>query len=484
MAVRNQRQAQRRPEEIIAPVARARSDAPTGGSSAVFTDIADGLAPASGGGTSNYLRADGSWATPPSGGSPAYTDITGVPTGTILYRKTAGTGAAEAQTLATLKTDLGLAGTNSGDQTITLTGDVTGGGTGSFATTLATVNSNTGTFGGAASVAQISVNGKGLITGVTAVGIAAPWAALTGVPAAVSNLSGTNTGDQTSVTGNAGTATKLLTARNINGVAFDGTGNITINAVDSTARVPETRTISTTAPLGGGGALTGNLTLTISAATTGAAGSMSAADKTKLDAITGTNTGDETKASIDTKLGATGGTDFYRKDGTWAAAGAGGGLPLPSLYRLASNHTNSTTTPSTIGNATADTDWVHTLVAGKTYYFRIFGLYQSGTAATGGRMNLLGAGGLAGTVSGMMWGAIVQAAAASTLEGPIYSFANGAGAFLLTTAVNPINAPHIWGAEFVFHCTTGGTLALQWASETAVATQLNAGSIMMVQELN
>ncbi|HEY1191064.1 MAG TPA: hypothetical protein VGE74_25750 [Gemmata sp.] len=41
-------------------------------------------------------------------------------------------------------------------------------------------------------------------------------------------LSGTNTGDQTSVTGNAGTATKLQTARAINGVNFDGSADITI----------------------------------------------------------------------------------------------------------------------------------------------------------------------------------------------------------------------------------------------------------------
>lgn len=401
------------------------------------------------------------------GGGGPYTGITGVPTGTIFYRKSGGTGAAETQSLATLKTDLGLTGTNSGDQTnitgnagtatalqtprningvafdgtgnitinavdstarlaasavsafgltliddadaaaaratlnaqvagsyltgnqsITLSGDASGSGATAITVTLATVNSNTGTFGGAASVAQISVNGKGLITGVTAVPIAAPWADISGKPAAVTSL-------------------------------------------------------------------------------------------------TGTNTGDETKATIDTKLGATGGTDFYRKDGTWATpAGGGGGLALPTLYRLTANHSNSTTTPSTIGNAGGNTPWTHTLVAGNTYYIRVFGLYQSGTAATGGRMNLLGAGGLAGTVSGMMWGGIVQAAAASTLEGPIYSFANGAGAFLLTTGVSPINAPHIWGAEFVFHCTTGGTLSLQWASETAVATQLNSGSIMMVQLLN
>lgn len=39
-----------------------------------------------------------------------------VATGSVFYRKTAGTGAPEVQTLATLKTDLGLTGTNSGDQ--------------------------------------------------------------------------------------------------------------------------------------------------------------------------------------------------------------------------------------------------------------------------------------------------------------------------------------------------------------------------------
>jgi len=50
--------------------------------------------------------------------------------------------------------------------------------------------------------------------------------------------------------------------------------------------VPSTRTISTTAPLTGGGDLSANRTLGISAATTMAAGSMSAADKTKLDGIT------------------------------------------------------------------------------------------------------------------------------------------------------------------------------------------------------
>lgn len=121
-----------------------------------------------------------------------------VATATVFYRKTAGTGAPEVQTLATLKTDLGLTGTNSGDVTLAgqnylsiagqvitanavdlsgtnatgtlaaarfpaLTGDITTS-AGALATTLATVNSNVGTF----SSPLITVNAKGLITAVGA----------------------------------------------------------------------------------------------------------------------------------------------------------------------------------------------------------------------------------------------------------------------------------------------------------------------------
>jgi len=52
---------------------------------------------------------------------------------------------------------------------------------------------------------------------------------------AANNLSGTNTGDQTAVSGNAGTATALATARNIGGVSFDGTADIAPNIVTDTS---------------------------------------------------------------------------------------------------------------------------------------------------------------------------------------------------------------------------------------------------------
>jgi hypothetical protein len=62
----------------------------------------------------------------------------------------------------------------------------------------------------------------GAFTTVTASSTIAATGAVTG-----SNLSGTNTGDQTTITGNAGTATALQTARTIGGSSFDGTANVT-----------------------------------------------------------------------------------------------------------------------------------------------------------------------------------------------------------------------------------------------------------------
>ena len=145
-----------------------------------------------------------------------------------------------------------------GPQTITLTGDVTGSGTGSFATTLATVNTTTGTFGNSTTVPQITVDSKGRITSVVNVPISESGigtvTSVTGTgtdgitflvvdstsapfitvglgditPDSVSaigtvtgsNLSGTNTGDQTieltgDVTGS-GTGTFTATLATVN----------------------------------------------------------------------------------------------------------------------------------------------------------------------------------------------------------------------------------------------------------------------------
>lgn len=188
-------------------------------------------------------------------------------------------------------------GTNTGDQTITLTGDVTGSGTGSFAATIANAavtlakmanvatarffgritsgsgvpEDLTGTQATTLLDAFVGDSGSGGTKGLVPAPASGDAAAnkflkadgtfaapsgsgdVVGPSSAVNNrvvtfdgttgklikdsgltLSGSNTGDQTSVTGNAGTATALQTARNINGTAFDGTANITIMAAAST----------------------------------------------------------------------------------------------------------------------------------------------------------------------------------------------------------------------------------------------------------
>lgn len=60
-----------------------------------------------------------------------------------------------------------LSGTNTGDQTITLTGDITGSGSSSFTTTLATVNPNVGSHGSSTLIPTITVDSKGRITSVS-----------------------------------------------------------------------------------------------------------------------------------------------------------------------------------------------------------------------------------------------------------------------------------------------------------------------------
>lgn len=140
-------------------------------------------------------------------------------------------------------------------------------------TTLATVNSNTGSFGTALLIPVVTLDGKGRVTAASTIAIAgltttnfasaniSQWtndsgyltsASITGlVPytGATNDVnlgahsitagnfsgssSGTNTGDQTNITGNAGTATALQNARTIGGVSFDGTANITVVSATS-----------------------------------------------------------------------------------------------------------------------------------------------------------------------------------------------------------------------------------------------------------
>jgi hypothetical protein len=152
-------------------------------------------------------------------------NVTSIASGTITNSMIANTAVAN------------LTGTNTGDQILpTLI-------------SLGAIASNTAITG--ATKTKITYDAKGLVTAgidATTADIAASTNKnyVTDVQAGVlSNTSGINTGDQTNITGNAGTATKLAATKLINGVAFDGTSDISITAAANAATLSGT-TLNTT----------------------------------------------------------------------------------------------------------------------------------------------------------------------------------------------------------------------------------------------
>lgn len=152
-----------------------------------FGGGAPGSVPTSPGGTTAFLRADGTWAVPPGGGGGGgvssvgvATTSTGMSIGGTNPITTSGTITinlnAELQGLAGLSTNGVVQRTGAGTYisapyATTLTGDVTGSGSVSFPTTLATVNSNVGTFGDSTHVGTVTVNAKGLVTAASSTAI-------------------------------------------------------------------------------------------------------------------------------------------------------------------------------------------------------------------------------------------------------------------------------------------------------------------------
>ena len=157
-----------------------------------------------------------------------------------------------------------------------LTGDISSVNT---ATTLATVNSNVGTFGGTDAIPVVTVNGKGLVTGITTVApnngtltLATSGTGLSGSASFTANQSGASSFTVTSNATNANTPSAI--------VARDASGNFSAGTI--TASLTGTATSTTNIPN-----LTGDVTSSGNA-TSIAAGVIVNADVNASAAIAGT----------------------------------------------------------------------------------------------------------------------------------------------------------------------------------------------------
>jgi hypothetical protein len=111
-----------------------------------------------------------------------------------------------------------LSGTNTGDITLTAVGAAPSANAASLSGQVLTIQPADGTHPGVVTSGAQTIGGNKTFSGSIS----------------ASNLSGTNTGDQTTISGNAGTATALQTARAINGTSFNGTADITVTAAAGT----------------------------------------------------------------------------------------------------------------------------------------------------------------------------------------------------------------------------------------------------------
>lgn len=417
-------------------------------------------------------------------------------------------GKATTDTLTNKSIDAGqLTGTIVAGRMPAFTGDITTS-SGTIVTTLATVNTNTGSWGTATAVPQFTVNGKGLITAAANVTITPAVGSVTGLGTGVATALGVNVGSAGAfVTFNgAGGTPSSMTATNLSGTAASLTAGTATNAVNTgitddtstNATVnltwvtsnsgnlpqkttstkltfnPSTGVLSSTSFTGAGTGLTG----TAASLTAGVASAVAVGGITGLATGVGTFLATSTSANLAAAL-----TD---ETGSGAAmfgtspvvttdirpSSDGGSTSGTSSLRWSTTYTNDITASGQAARTWSLARDVTAATAGQNLTIQAGGAVSAGTDLTGGNL-ILSAGIATGTAGGVNTTGSAITFLAPQLGG------GSSGSDITPTEVVRINNISGFGTiNFCGSSSTSGNYAFQGNSSFSIFNVASAGSLL------
>lgn len=388
------------------------------------------------GGTANYLRADGSWVTPPTGsGTPSDTVISGTAYG---LSSAAGTSSEYSRGDHTHGSVADLV---SGTAHATLSTGVHGAGTATLATT-ADITTHAA-LTSVHSLASMAFAASADYTGTATYAAHTASAAVHGVAQVAGTADITTHSNLTSNIHGSGTAT-LATTANI-------TTHASLTSVHSlnTASTADVTTLATTAGLA---------SHTASVATHGVAGTIAAkaditdtvlitADVTTND-VTSTKHGFVPKSTADTSL-------FLRNGATpsWAAPPGGAGI-LSTTYKSGTQAFSTT--------ALADVTGMNFACASTTiYHYKFLPMFKSGTATVGLKWSVTYP---ASTIAA---GRVSMMVTASGTTAYFHGLISASGTAVTGTSVVAANTIGIAIIEGIVRATAAGSIQLRAAAEAA-----------------